>query len=296
MPDSLHYRGAAVGVGAAMTIVVSVRVTDGIVLAADSATTFFNSANEIVKVYDCANKVYNLLKGCPIGAMTYGSGSIGTASISTLSKDLRVELGRQEGLYHLDREKYTVQEVAELSKRFFDEAYRLAYPDGRPGFRMGYRVCGYSRPGTLPEAWEIVFTENSSTDPIQLYADGDYGPLWQGEVEAIDRLIFGVGPQFVAAMQQIGVSEENAIIAYDEMKKALSVQLYVPAMPIQDAIDLAKFLAGTSARFAHFAYSHSTVGGHIELATITKHEGFKWVSRKHYYSADYNRESTDHVC
>jgi hypothetical protein len=67
-----------------------VRVNDGIVLASDSATSFIDPKTGIAyKVYNHADNIFNLIKGKPIGAMTYGSGSIGTASISTLSKDLR---------------------------------------------------------------------------------------------------------------------------------------------------------------------------------------------------------------
>lgn len=32
----------------------------------------------------------------------------------------------------------------------------------------------------------------------------------------------------------------------------------------------------------------NTVGGPIELAAITKHEGFKWVTRKHYFDEQLN--------
>src|SRR5665213_4050764 len=71
----------------AMTIVVTTRVTDGLVMASDSATTFSNNEGVVMKVYNNANKVFNLVKVWPLGAMTYGSGSIGAASISTLSKD-----------------------------------------------------------------------------------------------------------------------------------------------------------------------------------------------------------------
>jgi hypothetical protein len=49
----------------------------------------------------------------------------------------------------------------------------------------------------------------------------------------------------------------------------------------------------TSAKFARHGIRAETIGGPTELAAITKHEGFKWVSRKHYYHADLNRE-TDH--
>ena len=59
-----------------MTIVVTVRVNDGIVLAADSATSFSDSNGNIAKVYNNANKIFNLVKGWPVGAMTYGAGAL----------------------------------------------------------------------------------------------------------------------------------------------------------------------------------------------------------------------------
>jgi hypothetical protein len=31
-----------------------------------------------------------------------------------------------------------------------------------------------------------------------------------------------------------------------------------------------------------------TVGGPTEIAAITKHEGFKWVQRKHFFPRDVN--------
>jgi hypothetical protein len=68
-----------------MTIVVTVRVNDGIVLAADSATSFIDGSGNVAKVYNNANKIFNLVKVWPIGAMTYGAGGMGSASISTLS-------------------------------------------------------------------------------------------------------------------------------------------------------------------------------------------------------------------
>ena len=75
-----------------MTIVVTVKVTDGIVLAADSATSFTDAKGNVAKVYNNANKIFNLVKVWPIGAMTYGAGGIGASSISTLSKNLRKRL------------------------------------------------------------------------------------------------------------------------------------------------------------------------------------------------------------
>lgn len=278
-----------------MTIVVSVRVNDGIVLAADSATTFVDNGGNVLKVYNNANKIFNLLKGKPIGAMTYGSGSIGKASISTLSKDLRAKFGNAASKYVLDPNAYTMQEVAQKAKEFFEECVANEYPGGAPKFFMGYRLCGYSSGGTLPEAWEIILEGNTCTAPAELYSADNFGPRWAGEVEALDRLILGVGSQIGAALQDLGLDQAQASQAANDLTNRLAVQLYLPAMPIQDAIELARFLADTAAKFTHFSMRAATVGGPIELATITKHEGFKWVTRKHYYSPEFNRGPSDHV-
>ncbi len=39
---------------------------------------------------------------------------------------------------------------------------------------------------------------------------------------------------------------------------------------------------------SRFTPGAPTVGGPIEIATITKHEDFKWVKRKHYWEEKYN--------
>jgi hypothetical protein len=70
----------------------------------------------------------------------------------------------------------------------------------------------------------------------------------------------------------------------------LGENLILPAAPIQDAIDLARFLVETTKGFVRFATSRSkTVGGPIEVAAITKHEGFKWVQRKHFFPSEFNK-------
>lgn len=79
-----------------------------------------------------------------------------------------------------------------------------------------------------------------------------------------------------------------------QLSPILSVKLQAPLvfapMPIQDAIDLARFLVHASIMYSRFLPGAQIVGGPIEVAAITKHEGFKWISRKHYYDASLNRE------
>ena len=58
-----------------MSIIVSVKINDGIVMAADSATTFTLADGKPGQIYEHAIKIVNLVKGLPIGVMTCGSGA-----------------------------------------------------------------------------------------------------------------------------------------------------------------------------------------------------------------------------
>jgi hypothetical protein len=70
----------------------------------------------------------------------------------------------------------------------------------------------------------------------------------------------------------------------------LQASMAFAPMPIQDAIDLARFLVYSTIMYSRFLPGPQVVGGPIEIAAITKHEGFKWISRKHYYNQDLNQE------
>jgi len=53
-----------------MTVALTLKVNDGIVLAADSASTLIAAAGgtpSVVNVYNNANKLFNLRKGFPVG-------------------------------------------------------------------------------------------------------------------------------------------------------------------------------------------------------------------------------------
>ena len=62
-----------------MTVIVSVKINDGIVTVSDSASTFTNT-----QVYDHAEKIVNLIRDLPIGVMVTGDAGIGSESLTTL--------------------------------------------------------------------------------------------------------------------------------------------------------------------------------------------------------------------
>jgi hypothetical protein len=269
-----------------MSIIVSVKINDGIVMAADSATSF-----AIGQVYEHANKIVNLAKGLPIGVMTCGAGGIGNSSIATLLKDLRQRLaGEDESYLHwrIDPKTYTLQSVNSRVREFFEDKVKEA--DSK-NFLM-LRVCGYSSGRLLPEVWQVAFLDDGTADNSCVQQEESFGCRWNGENEALDRMILGVGMIPKAGSEALGLTEEEAVAALSKLRPHIYEHLIMTAAPIQDAIDLARFMVETTKGFIRFAITRKkTVGGPIEIAVITKHEGFKWVQRKHFFSSEFNKLS-----
>ncbi|WP_143103712.1 hypothetical protein [Methylobacterium gossipiicola] len=275
-----------------MTIVVTVKINDGIVLAADSATSFFRDDGNVLKIYNNANKTFNLVKGLSIGALTFGSGGIGSSSISTLTKDLRRRLSGEDPAHldwKLDPNNYTLESVASRVREFFfEDKFLSAYGDNPPDdFMMGYKLCGYSSGAEQPELWDVPITAEGLVPKI-IRDTSSCGANWDGEYEAMDRLFFGLGSNFRLALLNRGLPADQVNEIYLGLASELSAPLIIPAMPIQDAIELARFMVETTIRYVRFNLRSETVGGPIEIAAITKHEGFKWVQRKLFYQSDLN--------
>jgi hypothetical protein len=275
-----------------MTIAISMKVNDGIVLAADSAATILgrtpSGATGVVNIYDKANKVFNLRKGFPIGAITWGSGSIGQSSISTLAKDFR-ELITKPGPEEINPDNYTIQEIANKFKQFiFDQNYIEAFRDWTEKPILGFMIVGYSSRQPLAEEWKIDILNGQCSGPYIIRQQNEIGLTWNGEPEAITRLYLGFGSKLPEVLGEVGLEADQIQRIIDLCKSRLMVPMVLPPMPIQDAIDLAAFLVETTVQFSRFAPGAPTVGGPIEIAAITKHEGFKWVQRKHYFNTTLN--------
>jgi hypothetical protein len=113
----------------------------------------------------------------------------------------------------------------------------------------------------------------------------DFGIRWDEESKALSRLIFGLGSGFEDAAVSSGVTREAARELHAQLSPSLFELLFVEAMPIRDAVDLARFLVEATIGFVKFSVARpKTVGGSIAIATITKHEGFPWVQRQKGFS------------
>lgn len=281
-----------------MTIAVSLKVNDGLVLAADSASTIIGQdpAGQVtvINVYNSANKVFNLQKGLPVGAITWGAGAIGNSSISTLMKDLRQRFSNESsGEWQIERDSYTVEDIAQKVRRFmFDEKYVPAFRDweGEKPF-LGFVVAGYSPGEPMAEEYAIHINGDECQGPTLLRPKDQSGVTWNGEPEAISRLILGYGTALPGVLHhRLGVPLEQIEPAIGVLQQEMVAHVVQPAMPFLDAIDLSEFLVDMTVKFSRFMPGAPTVGGPIEIAGISKHEGFKWVRRKHYFNQELNPE------
>lgn len=292
-----------------MTICVAVAVNDGVVFAADSASTLSmtrpDGTSIVSNVYKNGLKVFNLYKGKPLVAMTCGLGNFGTESISSLAKEFRYRLMHGDADQGINEKNFTVEEVVSRAKSFlYDEKFKAL--DRQPTSQFEFWIAGYpSEMSGKFELWKIVFTGGNCQDPVKLGDPGETGIHWGGAISPISRLILGFDPSSLwgavtKAMESMSGTDEktkaeivNHIIT--TIRNHSVVQLSDPSMPIQDAIDLASYLADTAKRFYRFLPGSDIVGGDTDIAVITRYEGFKWVERKHYYPAELNRLETDHV-
>jgi hypothetical protein len=151
----------------------------------------------------------------------------------------------------------------------------------------------------LGESWAVEITKGTPGKPIKLREKDQPGVNWGGQGEALQRLVLGYSPGIFPILGQISKPMKTQEQVLAELGPLFSAQLQAPLvfapMPIQDAIDLGRFLVHSAIMFSRFLPGPQVVGGPIEIAAITKHEGFKWISRKHYFDQQFfeNREPTN---
>ncbi len=285
-----------------MTVCVSVVVNDCMVFAADSAATLVNTnietgASEVLNVYQNGDKVFNLFKGLPICAMTCGMGNIGQMSIATLAKELRRRMMNGHENWSLDCKNYTLEQVAILARKLiFEEKFSSLQPAPPAPHSMEFWIGGYSSDFDAGhELWKISIINGECPEP-ELLAGGEViGLFYGGQPGPIHRLLHGFDHSLPSHFLEAGMSEDNARGLINFLGTKLSTQLAQPTMPVRDAIELADFLVETTKRYFRFLPGADIVGGEVDIAVVTKYEGFKWIKRKHFYSTELNPRETGHA-
>jgi hypothetical protein len=287
-----------------LTIAISIKINDGLVLAADSASTLLGinpaAAGQVgvFNVYNNADKVFNLRKGLPIGAITWGAGSIGQSSTSTILKDLRKiftegDEERYPGWKLTKDTPYTIEDVANRLKQFvYDGQYLPAFREAAQKPDLGFVVAGYAADAAMADEYRIDINKaGECSGPRPLRTREQIGMTWGGNAEPLNRLILGVSGAMPQVLHNLFcVSPEQMPTVLQTVQQNLQLPIVVPAMPLQDAIEVAEYLVDLTIKFARFMPGAPTVGGPIDIAAISKHEGFRWIKRKYFFDRALNPE------
>lgn len=254
-----------------MSLVVSLRVPDGIVVATDSLMTFHTQAvprEEFVRCPKCEARIPHSLISPPPPVLAPGSPNV-QKLFCVKKRDIGLAVfgmpfltGRTIESHLRDLEKRifeneTVERVAEKVSEYFraelnKEVGNLEnIPEGQ--FPLAFQLAGYDEQDvSIGKTFSIELGRISRIEP--LHSKG-YGCSISGDQRVILKL----------------------------WKEDPNIPLPMPPfqlLPLQDAIDYAIFLIDTTIKFQRFTPMTPTCGGSIDLAVITHHSGFQWIKKK----------------
>lgn len=234
-----------------MTLMVSVLVEDGIVLAGDSvAAPNILAAQETpeptsTKPHSHSEKIFPFYERFGIG--TWGQGVIDGKSVEFVMRELENKV-KAEGICF-----NTVNEVA---LTIIETMRSLEWEGNSPKFF----VAGYTE-----EDAEIV----------EVFGVEDIGPTLGTK---------GIGP-LKLSFDKPGCrsyGETGVVNSIEKLYGKVSDPGYPPfdLFSLQTAIEYALFLIRTTIEVQKFSHKESTTGKTIDVAIVTHLEGFRWVQRK----------------
>ncbi len=257
-----------------MTLIVSLRIPDGIVIAGDSLSTLMgqgqleatigvtcpncNHNHEIQQkfpmppmsatTFSYAQKVFPFCQAFGVG--TFGAGLVADKSVyfamrlfeSTLKKTEIDFKGVTEIAEHIGNYFHSlVQEQLNRENISID-----ALPEDQ--LILGFQIVGYDE--NEPKTIEVFVGKSVNCRPIK-----NLGCTVSGSQEIVQAIwgLYKTHPQSQPPYE---------------------------VFSLQDAIDYAEFLISTTIDHQRFSQTIPTVGGDIDIALVTPFDGFRWIRQK----------------
>ncbi len=260
-----------------MSLIVTVYVNEGIVMASDSrATLEVNSPmiggveRQSFPLSDSTHKTFLCANGC--GISTCGAADFSGQAIASYLERIN------ESLIKPDTK---ISEMPQIILNYFNALDKTR--------NCIFHVCGYEKSAdeTMMKKIYRVYTGSNSCI-IDSNQDQESGAIWDGQREIMTRLIKKqiVNPKFVE-IENFNVNEENYKIHMDQaiVIDKTSLMIYPEAdiaweyMSLQDAVNFAKFAIETTVKAMDFRKVSKTVGGPIDILVLKPKES-KWLKHK----------------
>jgi hypothetical protein len=250
---------------------------EGIVLAADSRLTItaqLNNQPPIHTSFDNATKLLSFESDCHqhVEAVTYGQAAIGLRTAHSYMPEFEQSLPNK---------RFTISEYSTKLSDFFLEQWRAwqdAIHSQYSGPDMTFVVSGFNEDDSYGTTY--LFEIPSAPIPRQQNGNNDFGIVWGGQRDVVDRILQGYDQQLlVYATEALNLTQE-AILQLREALYPLTMNVPIQAMALQDCVDLATFFIRTTIEAQSLTVGIRGVGGAIEVATIRRKAGLEFVSQK----------------
>ena len=267
-----------------MSLGVAFKGPEGIVLAVDSRVTLFtkirdSAGNEVnlPATYDNAQKLLRVNGQGFVGAVTFGAGAIGTSQPRTAHSylpEFEAEIAKEDRL--------SVEDFAEKLGAFFMHQWTSAeMPPPSPGGDMIFFVGGYDENSPYGRVFEVKVP--SHPKPIEKIPAPHFGAIWGGQFASVDRLINGLDPELPNAVYEFlktPPSQRNNQALADHLRSRMASKIPWQFLPLQDCVDIAIFLVRVAMTLQRWTIEVRGVGGAIDVATITRSDGFSLIQQK----------------
>ena len=274
-----------------MSLGIAIKGSEGVVLAADSRVTLFNPVQNpqnpsqtlvIPANFDNATKVLKVKDQDNVGAVTYGLGAFFTANGPRTMQSFIPEFEEELRQVQPPVGSLSTSDFADRLSAFFMTQWNshMNRP-ANPGEEISFLVGGYDQNAAYGKTF-LFQIPTQPTPTEQNAGPGEFGISWGGQHDLVYRLLYGYDvelPGFLQSTLNLNAPQTAAI--QQQMAQRFAAGIPYQFLPLQDCVDLAIFLIQSTIRFQRFRTTTVRgVGGPVEVATITRSDGFQWKSQK----------------
>lgn len=264
-----------------MSLAIVFKGSEGVVLSADSRVTLTVPVKDgagkdwlVPATFDNATKLLKIVGQNYVAAVTYGLGTLGHPEPRTahsLMPELEAAIDPTVRL--------SVEDFAKKLSAFFMDQWNTRMPPGVVPGTMVFLVAGFDENAPYGRVFEIQIP--TAPAPAERIGTGEFGPLFGGQQEITARLLNGQDPPGMAAIkQELGLDDVKVKQLETKIAEVSSAKIPYQFLPLQDCVDLSMLLVRTTAQIMEYQTSVRGVGGAIDVATITRQEGFRYVQYK----------------
>ena len=290
-----------------MTAIVGILNKRGVAIAADSASTLRN------KIINSGNKMLRLSNKTPIAVMVVNNSSLAGMPWEVIIRWYRKELGDnqydllvdyitdfltfvqnkvldrddvpkekarfgQDAISYLVFAGYGIKE--QLPSILECEVYGINRREILCQFVNGYEV-------STPDKDVVIYSEGQP-DIIKAYIDGVINTrtnsIIDGHIEILKNCIYELSPTLISSLSEDDIREKMKMTIEKCKKESVDAWLStIRDYSLQEMASLAENLIKATELHRKMMAEVEQVGGLIDLAIITKNDGFQWLNRKSWY-------------